>query len=106
MTGMGFTTGGENIFGDDGLSPFGGNGGAIMDTPLGGRNLLIGTGLEGQKISAIGKVDEHVRKDSSFWDGGDNIFELQSIALYGDGKTKKGKFARNFQDKEDKEDFI
>lgn len=82
---MGFTTGGEELFGDDnGLSPFGGAN-AIMDTPLGGRNLL--GSLDGQKISAIGMMND-APKESPFWDGGDNIFELQSSALYGIDKSK------------------
>jgi hypothetical protein len=38
--------------------------------------------MESNKISAIG-INEYARKDSPFWDNNDNIFELQSNALYG-----------------------
>jgi len=40
------------------------------------------SGMESNKISAIG-IPEYARKDSPFWDNNDNIFELQSNALYG-----------------------
>ena len=47
-------------------------------------------GMESNKISAIG-IPEFARKDSPFWDNNDNIFELQSNALYGHIESKGGK---------------
>ena len=46
--------------------------------------------MESNKISAIG-IPEFARKDSPFWDNNDNIFELQSNALYGHIESKGGK---------------
>ncbi len=53
---------------------------------------MLGTGLESNKISAIGipADDEYTRKDSPFWDA-DNIFELQSAGLYNQSEFSSNK---------------
>ena len=50
--------------------------------------------MESNKMSAIG-IPEYARKDSPFWDNNDNIFELQSNALYGGGTESNQKEANN-----------
>jgi hypothetical protein len=43
---------------------------------------ILGTGIESNKISAIG-ISDFARKDSPFWENNDNVFDLPSNSLYG-----------------------
>lgn len=90
---IGLTTGGDDPFTGGDLSPFNMK---ATDAVFGRES--------GVKISAIGQSDL-MRKDSPFWDGGDNIFELHSHALYGKGGGRGAHNAAAAAIAQMKEDF-